>query len=227
MGDQIDSFTFLLSAAAFIALIWPRVFVLYRVWIALPIKLHATREYPLQVNWEDTDASQLSSEQREFLRDALLGFRNAGFDVLANLRQKDEAKIGIAKTGVWLILMVNPLTGDLVSISMVTTKHCRRMSLYVFSEFDDGFRLTTTNRRISPFPIDPETNSVTFDWVSDPETLVESHRRRVAKAGRSELRRTPSLMMSFRKCANRGVSTSTGWSEAAITSWISPATACD
>lgn len=191
MGDQIDSFTFLLRAAAFIALIWPGVFVIYRVWIALPIKLHATREYPLQVNWEDTDASQLSSEQREFMRDALLGFRNAGFDVLANLRHKDDAKTGITKTGLWLIPMVNPLTGDLASISMITSKHLRFLSFQVISEFVDGFHITSANRRTSAFPDDPGIHSVRFDWISDPATLVECHRRRVAAAERSESRRRP------------------------------------
>lgn len=191
MHDQLDSFTLLLSTAALIALAWPHLSVHYRVWIGVPIKLHATQKLPLEVKWEETDASQLSSEQRDFLREAILGFRNAGFDVLANLRRKDEAKEENEKMGVWLIPMVNPATGDLASISMVTSKNLRALSFQVISEFADEFHIASTNRRTGASPTDSETHLINFDWVSDPATVVECHRRRVDNAGRSESRRRP------------------------------------
>ena len=193
MRDQIDSFTLLLSAAALIALGWPHLQIFYRKWIALPIKSHATRKYPLEPQWEETNASQLSSEQRDFLRDTILGFRNAGFDVLANLRLKNQTSEGNAKTGLWLIPMMNPATGDFAAITMATTSHLRMLSFQVYSEFADGFYMTTANRRPGVYPTDPEIHSVRFDWVSDPATLIECHRRRVALSGRARSRRTPLL----------------------------------
>lgn len=193
MSDQIDSLTLLLSAATLLALGWPHLSMLYRVWIALPIKSRSTRKYPLEVKWEETNASELSSEQRDFLRDAILGFRNAGFDVLANLRQKNETREKIGKTRLWLIPMMNPVTGDLASITMITSTFVRFFWFQVISEFADSFYMTTANRRTAVFPTDPDTHTVRFDWVSDPVTLIECHRRRVAQAGRAESPRRPLL----------------------------------
>lgn len=187
-----DPFLLFLGITATVLVAWPRIFLFYRSWIALPIAEHRSRRYPLTPEWEETTADQLTPELREFLGRAVVGFREAGFEVLANVRRKDESEGGKLKTSQWVVPMVHPVTGDLGSIAMVTNRYVRLLSFQVASEFSDGFRMVTRRSRDpGVLPTNPETHSVTFPWVSDPAVLVEAHRRRVAQAGRAEHARRP------------------------------------
>jgi hypothetical protein len=181
------SANFLLGAAVFILIAWPRFAYFYKTWIAIAFKKHAERQIPLAVEWELTSIDELTPEQRAFLGRNILAFRSAGFEILANLRQKDEIDEKQSKIKSWVIPMLNPAIGDRASVTMERGTHIRALTFQVISEFADGFQMVTDNSQSSGvLPTDPESHRATFAWVSDPATLIEAHRRRVAQAGRAE-----------------------------------------
>ena len=182
-----DPFTWILAPAVLIGIVWPRLSFFYKTWIGVAIKEHRTRRYPSTFNWDQTSADLLTPELREFLGRAVLGFRNAGYEVLANLRRVDEPAGEKLKTNHWVVPMLDPKTSDRAWIAMTTGESVRFLSFGVFSEFVDEFYLTTSNRPLAGLsPADPETHPAAFVWVMDPVMLIEAHRRRIAQFGRAE-----------------------------------------
>jgi hypothetical protein len=141
---------------------------------------HFTKINP---RWESTTVENLTPEVRGFLAEAVQEFRAQGFEVVANLRSPDAA----AESGYIQMLMVDRRTNDLVLASAFQSKAVRSLHLLVVSTFENGTTISTSSTRVWDFyPPDPANEMVTFAWATDPATLCEVHRRRLARAGKSD-----------------------------------------
>jgi hypothetical protein len=191
---DVQPLAWFLGAIAVLAVGWPRITFFYRIWIGAAVKAHATRTLQTIPQWEETNLDHFSPELRDFLNRTVPAFRDAGFEVLANLKLKHDSAAEGRIASRWVIAMLNSRTGDRASITLVVVGSVRTLALGVNSEFADGFYMVTSNSRAAGLrPVDPEMHLATFPWVNDPATLIEAHRRRVDEVGRTEHARKPML----------------------------------
>ena len=172
--------------AALSLLLWLFAQFLRWVWVPFRSKGRAfSLVRPVRALVGDDD---LTPDQRDVLGRLTAAFARAGFGPPTTHRTAAVANA----TGLHR-MMVHPRTGDLAVMIVATAKHTRDVVFAVRSEFADGRRISTgVNRNATVFPPNPADDPVSFPWVRDVPTVLEAHRRRVERAGRSaEPRATP------------------------------------
>jgi hypothetical protein len=135
---------------------------------------------------DETRVEFLSDQMREFIGRCVGQFREAGFEVLANLQNPDAVT---GAQGIHVVL-ANPLTDDTAYLIIASAQFSRSFTIFVASRFSDDRRIVTGARRsVGYMPRNPNYDTANFTWVRDPRVLCEAHRRRLDAAGRASMPR--------------------------------------
>jgi hypothetical protein len=159
-------------------------------WLIVPLILKRRHRQAAKPTYSHVTPGQLTPEARDFLGSIIHEFAAEGFGVAANVCQEKAVK-GITSTST---LLVNRLSGDVANVITTRGDKVRGLVFVIRSHFADGTSVQTAyNRGIGILPREPGTDGLTISWTRDVAALAELHRRRVARAGRSdEPRVTPS-----------------------------------
>jgi hypothetical protein len=158
-------------------------------WLIVPLMLARKQGAVARPKFELVTPERLTPEARDFVGAIVREFAVQGFEVAAYV-SNDKAIKGVSSTS---MLLVNRRSGDVANVITTRAKLVRGMVFTIRSHFSDDRSIQTAfNRNIGFLPKNPEVDSMAVSWTRDVATLVELHRRRIAKAGRSnESRVTP------------------------------------
>jgi hypothetical protein len=150
------------------------------------VKIHAKATIAIVPRRVETRVEVLSDQMSEFIGRCVEQFREAGFEVLANLQNSDA----VTNAQSIHLLLANPATDDTASAVIASTKFTRTFAVSVTSRFADDRRIVTGSRRsVGIMPRDPRHETANFPWVRDARILCEAHRRRLEIAGRASMPR--------------------------------------
>jgi hypothetical protein len=158
----------------------PRLWLWFKLFILVPIKVHRTSTITARPPGEAKDPGSLTPEMRDFFGFVIDRLREAGFEELVLIAHSGAVPgVNSAQS-----LLVNRATGDL-AVAIATHAGLSRSLVYAIrTDFADGSRISTgVNPGIGVSRKNPRDVVNTFAFVEDPVQLYEAHRRLMSRQG--------------------------------------------
>jgi hypothetical protein len=146
-----------------------------------PALVHRSARMPLVMAMEHIGPDELAALDAhtfETLETAVSTLTAMAFDRPTAFRARDGATTAVGA------LLEHPVHGDLASFAIMRAPNVAPQAVPLFeSEWDDGFRVLTTNSsQASVFPRSPAVDAMTLPTVRELDALYRIHRARVARA---------------------------------------------